>query len=130
MKNVYSLVSYFTFKLILHRMTHYFAPLRHYIICCSYLLSFLYFSVQLIIFPCKDTLYYSNCKAILYFFISELDFTRKFALFNTGQGTGQCPTHFSQATSETRLFRRTLTSPCATRRTSIYKGLATLLYKM
>ena len=26
-----------------------------------------------------------------------------------GQGTGQCPTHFSQATSETRLFRRTLT---------------------
>ena len=29
----------------------------------------------------------------------------------TGQGTGQCPTHFSQATSETRLFRRTLTCP-------------------
>ena len=28
-----------------------------------------------------------------------------------GQGTGQCPTHFSQATSETRLFRRTLTCP-------------------
>ena len=26
-----------------------------------------------------------------------------------GQGTGQCPTHFSQATGETRLFRRTLT---------------------
>ena len=30
---------------------------------------------------------------------------------NPGQGTGQCPTHFSQATSETRLFRRTLTCP-------------------
>ena len=33
----------------------------------------------------------------------------------TGQGrgtrTGQCPAHFSQATSETRLFRRTLTCP-------------------
>ena len=32
----------------------------------------------------------------------------------TGQGTrdtGQCPTHFSQATSETRLFCRTLTCP-------------------
>ncbi|MGM9718472.1 MAG: hypothetical protein ACI3YQ_09505, partial [Prevotella sp.] len=28
-----------------------------------------------------------------------------------GQGTGQCPTHFSQATSETRLFRRTQTCP-------------------
>ena len=28
------------------------------------------------------------------------------------QGTGQCPTHFSQATGETRLFRRTLTFPC------------------
>ena len=28
-----------------------------------------------------------------------------------GQGTGQCPTHFSQATGETRLFRRTLTCP-------------------
>ena len=27
------------------------------------------------------------------------------------QGTGQCPTHFSQATGETRLFRRTLTCP-------------------
>ena len=29
----------------------------------------------------------------------------------TGQGTGLCPTHFSQATGETRLFRRTLTCP-------------------
>ena len=28
-----------------------------------------------------------------------------------GQGTGQCPTHFSQATGETRFFRRTLTCP-------------------
>ena len=28
-----------------------------------------------------------------------------------GQGTGQCPTHFSQATGETKLFRRTLTCP-------------------
>ena len=31
------------------------------------------------------------------------------------QGTGQCPTNFSQATSETRLFRRTLSPvpfPC------------------
>ena len=28
-----------------------------------------------------------------------------------GQGKGQCPTHFSQATGETRLFRRTLTCP-------------------
>ena len=27
------------------------------------------------------------------------------------QGTDQCPTHFSQATGETRLFRRTLTCP-------------------
>ena len=37
----------------------------------------------------------------------------------------QCPTHFSQATGEMRLFRRTLTCPCAMRCTSIYKGLAT-----
>ena len=29
----------------------------------------------------------------------------------TVQGTGQCPTHFSQATGETRCFRRTLTCP-------------------
>ena len=30
---------------------------------------------------------------------------------DSGQGTGQCPTHFSQATGESRLFRRTLTCP-------------------
>ena len=40
-------------------------------------------------------------------------------------GTGQCPTHFSQATSETRLFRRTLT--CSQyRSTKIGQALADL----
>ena len=46
------------------------------------------------------------------------------------QGTGQCPTHFSLATGETRLFRRTLTSPCATRRTSLYLWFTIILIQV
>ena len=37
--------------------------------------------------------------------------TRARAMTSGTQVTGQCPTHFSQATSKTRLFRRTLTCP-------------------
>ena len=45
------------------------------------------------------------------------------------QGTGQCPAEKPRLARSLRKMGRTLTCPCATRRTSIYKGLATLLYK-
>ena len=61
----------------------------------------------------------------LYLIRGKKKYAKKYVHLMAGQGTGQCPTHFSQATGETRFFRRTLTCPCATRRTSIYKGLAT-----
>ena len=46
------------------------------------------------------------------------------------QGTGQCPAEKPRLARSLRKMGRTLTCPCATRRTSIYKGLATLPYKM
>ena len=41
-----------------------------------------------------------------------------------GTRTGQCPTHFSQATGETRIFRRTLTCPLYRARTWYGKRLS------
>ena len=46
------------------------------------------------------------------------------------QGTGQCPAEKPRLARSLRKMGRTQTCPCATRRTSIYKGLATLPYKM
>lgn len=42
-KNVYSLVSFFTFKLILHRMAHRFAPMRQLLVAPTCFIFFCYF---------------------------------------------------------------------------------------
>ena len=47
----------------------------------------------------------------LYLNRGKKKYAKKYVHLMAGQGTGQCPTHFSQATGETRLFRRTLTCP-------------------